>query len=92
MNGKQKRVFNAAQRAIYHLSEVTQDDEAGFNSAIALLTGSAGVMMGTMAAARSLPVDDLHASTTRAAKFMQEEAAKGYGAYVAAETDAATKQ
>tara|TARA_R110002110_G_scaffold37601_1_gene124011 strand:- start:6709 stop:6987 length:279 start_codon:yes stop_codon:yes gene_type:complete len=91
MNAKQKRAFNAAQRAIHHLSEVTQEDPEGFNAMIALLTGTAGTMMGAMSAAHSLSIDDLHASTTKASQFMQQEAAKGYGAYTAAEASAATK-
>lgn len=85
MNGKQKRAFNAAQRAIQHLSEVVADDPQGFNAIIGMLTGAAGIMIGSMSAAQSQTSDDMHQATVRAAQHLQTEAARGYAAYTLAE-------
>ena len=92
MNAKQKRAVNQAKRALQHLIEMTETDAQFFNGTVAMLTGSAGTMIGAMSATHSASIEDVHTSTTRASRYMQEAAAKAYAEYLAAEANASGKQ
>lgn len=85
LTGRQKRAFNRARRALLDLARESDGSAYLANAMLTLLGEAAGGFIGGAAAASAASAADLHATTVKVGRLVQETAARTYARCLAEE-------